>query len=165
MASNRISQVLHEEHVTALALMGRLEAFLGRHGTACPDARAAEAAGLLRGLGRALNEELPHHFGFEEAELFPRLAAAGDGALGAHLTEDHERMYPAIRELAELTADASAAGFTAEGWALFRRAAATLCRELPAHIEKEEASLGPAVEETLDVDTDARLYAEYVGNA
>ncbi|MCD6041930.1 MAG: Hemerythrin cation binding domain, partial [Burkholderiales bacterium] len=87
MEFNRhISRRLHEEHVATLALWGRLEAALaaGRHDAA-----------LLKSAAASLERELDRHFRFEEAELFPRLAEAGEGDIGELLREEHETIRAA----------------------------------------------------------------------
>ena len=78
--NRQISRRLHEEHEATLALWSRVEASLAANR---PD------AGLLKSAAAALAEELERHFAFEEQELFPRLAAAGEADIGLLLADEH----------------------------------------------------------------------------
>ena len=73
---------LHEDHEATLALWNRFEQTAG--------ARAgSELADLARSCAVALAHEISRHFAFEEEELFPRLAEAGEGDIAELLTEEH----------------------------------------------------------------------------
>jgi iron-sulfur cluster repair protein YtfE (RIC family) len=146
MEFNRhISRRLHEEHDATLALWGRVEASLaaGRHDPV-----------LLKSAASALAQELDHHFRFEEEELFPRLAAAGEGDIGELLQEEHQVIREAgrrfIRRVAE---DPSAAEVRVLGLELAER--------LVAHVQKEEMSLLPSLDDLIDETADGELSTAY----
>ena len=146
MEFNRhISRRLHEEHDATLALWGRVEASLaaGRHD-----------AVLLKSAAAALAHELDHHFGFEERELFPRLAEAGEGDIGELLQEEHEVIREAgKRFMALLAADPNDNDVKILGLELAER--------LVAHVQKEEMSLLPSLDDLVDEQADAELSASY----
>ena len=146
MEFNRhISRRLHEEHDATLALWGRVEASLaaGRHDAA-----------LLKSAAAALAHELEHHFRFEERELFPRLAAAGEGDIGELLREEHAVIREAGHWFISLV-QANPAD------AQVKRLGLELAERLVAHVQKEEMSLLPALEDLVDEDADAELSASY----
>src|SRR5687768_2324762 len=146
MEFNRhISRRLHEEHDATLALWGRVEASLaaGRLDTV-----------LLKSAAAALAHELDHHFRFEERELFPRLAEAGEGDIGELLQEEHEVIREAgKRFMALLAADPNDNDVKILGLELAER--------LVAHVQKEEMSLLPSLDDLVDEQADAELSASY----
>lgn len=164
--ANRISQALHDEHGATVALMERLEHLLSRHrrGSA-PDTTDRAVASLLADLSGWVDAEIERHFGFEENRLFPYLAAAGDRAIGAHLTDEHSAMRPLGLKLGTLAREAQAGGFDDVRWEAFRRNAQELCERMLMHVQKEEMALLPLLDESIDPATEAQLYQEYVENA
>ena len=143
--NRRISRRLHEEHDATLALWGRVEATLA--------ARKHDPV-LLRSAAAALAHELDRHFRFEEAELFPRLAAAGEGDIGELLSEEHGTIRAAgERFIALVREDPSQSEI--------RVLALELAERLVGHVQKEEMSLLPALEDLLDEETDDELDATY----
>lgn len=161
--SNRISQRLHDEHCSTIALMERLEQLIMRHrGSGLPDASQAAVAAFLADLSVGITAEVERHFTFEENQLFPRLEAAGDGAIGAHLTDEHRAMRPLGVRIASLAREAAAQGFDAARWDEFRRLGQDLCERMLTHVQKEEMALLPLLDEVMDADTEARLYQDYV---
>jgi hemerythrin-like domain-containing protein len=163
--TNRICQTLHEEHGATVALMERLEQLLTRYRrTGPPDASDHAVAQLLSALSTGVEAEVERHFAFEENHLFTYLQAAGDQAIGTHLTEEHTIMRPMGVRLAAIARTAAARGFDAAGWEEFRRLGQDLCERMLAHVQKEEMALLPIIEETMDADTEARLYQDYVEN-
>ena len=163
MFANRVSQRLHEEHRSTIALMERLEGLIARHGRArVPDARDRTVAQLLSDLSAEVESEVKRHFDFEEEKLFPYLEAAGDGAIGAHLADEHSAMRPLGLRLAALARDCAANGFDEEKWSEFRKGGQELCERMLAHVQKEEMALLMLLDETLDADTEESLYREYV---
>ena len=146
MESNRqISRRLHEEHEATLALWSRLEASLAANKT---------DAALLAAAAAALADELERHFAFEESELFPRLAAAGEADIGELLAEEHAAIRAAGREfiaLAKSNADAPR----------LRPLGLELAERLIAHVQKEEMSLLPSLDDLLDEAADAELVQAY----
>ena len=146
MEFNRhISRRLHEEHDATLALWGRVEASLaaGRHD-----------ALLLKSAAAALAQELDHHFRFEERELFPRLAAAGEGDIGELLQEEHEVIREAGRRFMDLVKDDPSQSEV-------KILGLELAERLVAHVQKEEMSLLPALEDLLDDAADGELSVAY----
>jgi hemerythrin-like domain-containing protein len=163
--ANRICRTLHDEHSATVALMERIEHLLGRYrGGNRPDANDRAVAQLLTEVSAAVEADIERHFAFEESRLFPYLEAIGEGAIGAHLTEDHRAMRPIGQRLAALARGACAAGFDAASWDEFRKIGPELCERLLAHVQKEEMALLPLLEENMDAETEAKLYGEYVGN-
>lgn len=140
-----ISRRLHEEHEATLALWSRLESSLA--------ANKSDAA-LLKSAAAALAEELDRHFAFEEDELFPRLAAAGEADIGELLAEEHAAIREAGREFIALVK-------AGPGDARLRPLGLELAERLMAHVQKEEMSLLPALDDLLDEQTDNELISTY----
>ena len=143
--NRRISRRLHEEHAATLALWGRLESVLaaGRHDAA-----------LLKSAAASLERELDRHFRFEEAELFPRLAEAGEGDIGELLREEHETIRAAgIRFIALVKEDSPSKDLRTLGLELAER--------LVSHVQKEEMALLPALDDFIDEETDHELDSAY----
>jgi DUF438 domain-containing protein len=144
--TRHISRRLHEEHQATLALWGRLEASLaaGR-----PD------PALMRSAAASLAEEIDRHFVFEEEELFPRLAAAGEGDIAGLLAEEHAAIRTAAKDFIALArADLADPRLKPRGLELAER--------LVAHVQKEEMSMLPALEDLLDERADDELTTGYV---
>jgi hemerythrin-like domain-containing protein len=145
MFVRQVCRRLHEEHEASLALCSRLEASL---------AAGRSDAALMRAAAAALAGEVERHFSFEEAELFPRLSAAGEGDLVELLQEEHL----AIRAVAErfislVKANPLDAGLKPVGLELAER--------LASHAQKEEMSLLPALDDLLDEGADHELASAY----
>jgi DUF438 domain-containing protein len=146
MEFNRhISRRLHEEHEVTLALWSRVEASLAANR---PD------AALLRSAAAALAEELDRHFAFEESELFPRLAAAGESDIGSLLADEHATIREVGREFIALVK-------AEPGNARLRPLGLELAERLVAHVQKEEMSLLPSLDDLLDDDADRELSSTY----
>ena len=141
----QVSRRLHEEHQVTLALWARLEAAL---------ASGKTDTVLMRSAAASLADEIERHFAFEESELFPRLAAAGEGDIAALLEEEHATIRAAAtRFIAGVKANALDAGLRPLGLELAER--------LVSHVQKEEMSLLPALDLLLDEETDHALSAAY----
>ena len=142
--TRQVSRRLHEEHQAPLVLWTRVEAsLLG----AKPD------AALMRSAAASLADEIERHFAFEEAQLFPRLAAAGEGDIAGLLSEEHEAIRAAGRSfIAAVKDDPSQPGLKALGLELAER--------LVSHVQKEEMSMLPALDDLLDDEADDALAAE-----
>ncbi len=163
--ANRISQALHEEHRATTALMERLEQLIARsRRSGPPDAAEPNIARLLSDLSTGVEAEVARHFDFEEEQLFPYLEAAGDAAIGAHLTEEHSILRPLGSRLATLARHAAGGGFDQSIWSEFCRLGSELCERMLVHVQKEEMALLPLLEESMDADTEMRLYEEYVAS-
>jgi hemerythrin-like domain-containing protein len=164
--SNRINQILHEEHRGTVALTERLEQLLARFGRAgMPDIAEPGIVRLLLDLSAGLETELPRHFDFEEKRLFALLEKSGEEAIAAHLTDEHRAIRPIVAELARLARSAADRGFEQATWEQFRRLGRELCERIPAHVEKEEMALLPVLEDNMDGETERRLLDEYLESA
>lgn len=140
-----ISRRLHEEHAATLALWGRVEQSL---------AAGRQDAALMREAAAALAGEIARHFEFEEEQLFPRLAAAGEGDIAGLLADEHAAIRAAAAQfLALAPADPPPAAL--------RPLAFELAERLVSHVQKEEMALLPALEDLLDEDADRELQLAY----
>jgi hemerythrin-like domain-containing protein len=166
MFNNRISQRLHDEHCATVALMERLEQLIARYRRGgMPDVGEAAVKKLLSDLSVEITSEVERHFAFEETHLFPQLEAAGDAAIGAHLTDEHRAIRPLGARIAALAREAAAQGFDAGRWEEFRRLGQELTERLLTHVQKEEMALLPLIDDAMDTATEERLYLEYVETA
>jgi hemerythrin-like domain-containing protein len=154
--NRQISRRLHEEHEATLALWGRLEQALALRGNRPP---AAQDASLLRSCAASLADEVTRHFAFEETELFPRLAAAGEGDIAGLLAEEHATIRAAARRFSELTQPGQD---LAACWPELRMLGLELAERLVGHVQKEEMSLLPSLEDLLDEQADAELAGRYL---
>ena len=141
--TRQVSRRLHEQHQATLALWSRVEASLA--------AGRADAA-LMRAAAGSLAEEIAQHFEFEERELVPRLAAAGEGDIAELLREEHATIRSAAGRFIALAGEDAGRDLRALGLELAER--------LVSHVQKEEMSLLPALEDLLDEETDAALAGE-----
>jgi hemerythrin-like domain-containing protein len=166
MFNNRISQRLHDEHCATVALMERLEQLIARYRRGgMPDVGEVAVKKLLSDLSVEITSEVERHFAFEETHLFPQLEAAGDAAIGAHLTDEHRAIRPLGAGIAALAREAAAQGFDASRWEEFRRLGQELTERLLTHVQKEEMALLPLIDDAMDTATEERLYLEYVETA
>jgi hemerythrin-like domain-containing protein len=152
----QVARTLDDEHRANLELLERLERLLARR-----DAAPGEWRALGGALQRQLSEEIGRHFGFEEQQLFPRMAEAGDGDLALLLGEEHATLRAVAAELEPL-ARALAAGTLAEAE---RNTLQRLCGEwierMVAHIQKESMALLPLLDDLLDETSDRELAFAY----
>ena len=153
----RIAQLLHEDHRETIALIEMLEDMIARAKRTTPDVGDASVRTALEKTSELVVQEIRHHFSFEEDELFTRLEAAGDVAIGAHLREEHQAILPLGERVSALAVEALRDGFTGQGWAEFRSLTGELTERLLAHIQKEEMALLPMLDELLDPETDMML--------
>jgi hemerythrin-like domain-containing protein len=153
----QVSHALDEEHRANLDLLGRVEQAFAR----APRGDAAELQRLAGALARHLQHEVERHFEFEERELFPRMAEAGDGDMAALMTEEHEAIRAVAAELRPLAEAASRGTLDAAGWDALRRGALELVERQVAHIQKETMALLPLLDDVLDEDTDRDLAFAY----
>ena len=141
-----INRRLHEEHLATLALWNKLEASLA---TGKPD------PALMRSAATALAGEIERHFAFEEAQLFARLTAGGEGDMVELLAEEHVVIRSAaLKFIALVKADPVDPKI--------RPVALELAERLASHVEKEEMSMLPALEDLLDESADEELTSQYV---
>jgi hemerythrin-like domain-containing protein len=152
--TRQVSQALDDEHRASLELVGRIERALAR--SADPELPALAAA-----LGRQLEHEIGRHFGFEESELFPRMADAGDGDLAELLTEEHESLRSVATLLQPLARAAASGTLAGADRAAFQRLTLEWVERLVAHIQKETMALLPLVDDLLDEEADRTLAFAY----
>lgn len=163
--NNRISQALHDEHGSTVALMERLEQLIARHRRGGPPAVSDPVVSrLLSDLSAGVEGEVARHFAFEENHLFTYLREVGDVAIGEHLTSEHVAMRPLGMRIAEIAGSSVARGFEPAEWTEFCTLGQQLADQMLAHVQKEEMALLPLLEETMDAETEARLYLDYVEN-
>ena len=154
--NRHISRRLHEEHETTLALWGRLEQTLATRGAKPP---TEEDLRLVRDCAAQIADEVTRHFAFEETDLFPLLAASGEGDIAALLAGEHAAIRDAARRFGEL---ARPGGEGEAHWPELRALALELAERLVSHVQKEEMSLLPSLEDLLDEETDQALAGSYV---
>lgn len=156
----QVSRMLDEEHRANLELLGRVE-----HALARPSPGGHDLAGLAQTLARHLEHELTRHFDFEERELFPRMDEAGDGEIGALLTEEHEAIREVAAELLPLAQLAGAGAIDDASLERLKRTALEIVERLVAHIQKETMALLPLLDDLLDEDVDRELATAYATTA
>ncbi|MCA0239593.1 MAG: hemerythrin domain-containing protein [Proteobacteria bacterium] len=154
----QVSRLLDDEHRSSIALLDRVG-----HALAGGDLGALQA--LAAPLQRQLAHEIGHHFGFEEAELFPRMADAGDAELAQLLTEEHDTLRAVAAELQPLAALLVAGTLGAAQRAALQRLAGELVERQVAHIQKETMALLPLLDDLLDDETDRQLAFTYTADA
>jgi hemerythrin-like domain-containing protein len=152
--ARQVSQALHAEHLATLELLGRVE-------RAALRAADAELPSLAAALVRQIEHEIGRHFGFEEDDLFPRMADAGDADLAALLAEEHESIRAVAAELLPLARSAARGELAAADQAAFRRLALELVERMVAHIQKETMGLLPLLDDLLDDAADRELAFAY----
>jgi len=159
----QVSRLLDEEHRANLELLGRVEQRLAKlsRGTVPDD---AELTTLLGRLAVHLQRDVGRHFDFEEHELFPRLAASGDGDITLLLHEEHDAMRELAGELLPLAKAAGQGTLDAGGWQALRRAALEMVERQVAHIQKEGLALLPMLDELLDDESDQQLALSYAAS-
>lgn len=155
-----INRRLHEEHQATLTLWTRLEGAVAGRG----DLGSPQTAALLRDCGAALAEEISRHFDFEEQELFPRLADAGEGDIAELLAEEHAAIRDAAARFSPLEAGLRAGALAPEQVQALRAVALELAERLVSHVQKEEMSLLPGLEDLIDEEADAALALAYATN-
>jgi hemerythrin-like domain-containing protein len=147
------NQALDAEHRGTLDLFGRLERAFTR-----PDAaRDPGFARLAASLVRHLELDVPHHFDFEEQDLFPLLVDAGDGDLATLLAEEHVTILAVVADVLPLARAAAQGTQDDGGFAALKRATLELADRLTDHIDKETKALLPALDHVLDEETDRTL--------
>lgn len=159
-----ITRRLHEEHAATLTLWSRLEQQLAARGAQWPPAEGDEITARLRECAGMLAQEVSRHFAFEEAQLFPRLEASGEGDIARLLAEEHGVIREAAEQFTALHARGARGELDAAGWRTLKTLALELVERLVSHVQKEEMSLLPALEDLIDEDSDRELITEYSMN-
>jgi iron-sulfur cluster repair protein YtfE (RIC family) len=153
----QVSRALDDEHRASLALLNRVvSAFV--HGGKAHDDGLAQLAGTF---ARHVERDVRRHFDFEERELFPLLAAAGDGDITVLLAEEHIALRAAAAEVLPLALAAEAGTLDVAGWKALQAGSLEMVERLVAHIQKETRALVPTLEDLLDDDTDRALAFAY----
>lgn len=153
----QIARRLHEEHLASLGLLARFEAAIAR--PKAPAAGDRAWADLARATCAAFAEDVERHFAFEEAELFPRLAEAGEPGIGMLLSEEHETIRACGAALGTLLR--GSLDDAAPGWSTLRTTGLEYVERMQGHIQKEEMGLLPMIEDLVDAETDASLALAY----
>jgi hemerythrin-like domain-containing protein len=153
------SRKLDQEHRDSLAMLDRF----GRTVAGVPPGSVPDEgfASIAKTVARAVAGEVGHHFRFEEEQLFPRLAGAGEGDLVDLLLEEHRTINRTAADLLPLLFSASTGRLDAARFAQLRPLALEFAERLEAHIHKETAALLPAVDAVLDDDTDREIALAY----
>ena len=156
----QVSQALDNEHRANIDLLGRVELAFARSSRAGM-AHDADLGKLAGALVRQIEQDIGRHFDFEERELFPRLAAAGEGDIAALLVEEHEAIRAVAAEVLPLARAAATATLDAADWDVLKRGTFELVERQIAHIQKETMALLPMLEDLLDEDSDRELAFAY----
>jgi hemerythrin-like domain-containing protein len=154
---------LHEDHLTTLQLLDRLEAALTPKSAQQPPETGDNAVrNLLTDVASILRSEVTSHFAFEEENLFPRFAEELDEFVPGMLMGEHEIIRPLANQLIDLARAGLEQGFDAETWTKFRETGLELVEREVFHIQKEEMGFLPGLEEFLDEEESARLNMAYL---
>jgi hemerythrin-like domain-containing protein len=154
----QVSQALDTEHRTNLDLLGRVEQAFARRGGAAADPDFARLAGAF---ARHIEQDIGRHFDFEEGELFPRLAEAGEGDIAELLREEHDAIRAVAEELLPLARAAAAGTLDNAGFEALKRGSLEMVERQVAHIQKETMALLPMLDGLLDEETDRALSFAY----
>jgi len=156
----QVSNAIDDEHRANLDLLGRVEVSFARasRAGAVRDADLAQLAGTF---ARHVEHDVGRHFDFEERELFPRLADAGEGDIAGLLAEEHEAIRTVAGEVLPLARAAAAGELDDAGWDALKRGTLEMVERQVAHIQKETMALLPMLEDLLDEDTDRELAFAY----
>ena len=162
--SRRTAQMLHEDHQATIKVIEALDQMIARARKTAPKMDDPLVQATLTTAASAIEQEVSAHFAFEEDELFTRLEEMGDGAIGAHLRDEHAAILPLGQEVARRATQALETGFSGAEWAEFRTFAGELIERMFAHIQKEEMALLPMLDDLLDSETDMELATAYAAN-
>ena len=158
--ARQVSQALHDEHRSNLELLGRVEQALARGPSrGGPDADFVRLAGAF---ARHVEQDIGRHFDFEEGELFPRLAEAGEGDIAELLKEEHDAIRAVAAEVLPLARAAAEGTLDNASFDALRRASLEMVERQVAHIQKETMALLPMLDDLLDEDTDRELAFAYL---
>ncbi len=161
--ARQVSHTLDIEHRSSLELLGRVEAAfarLSRKG----GARDANFMTLAAGFARLIEQDITRHFDFEERELFPRMAQAGEGDIAELLKEEHDAIRAVATEILPLVHAAAAATLDDAGFDALKRGALEMVERQVAHIQKETMALLPLLDDLLDDNTDRELAFAYASS-
>jgi hemerythrin-like domain-containing protein len=156
--ARQVSHVLDTEHRGNLELLGRIEQALARPQRAAAD---PDFARLAAAFARMVEQDIGRHFDFEEQQLFPRMADAGEGDIAGLLQEEHDSIREVAAEVLPLARAAAAGTLDGPGFEALRRCALELVERQVAHIQKETMALLPLLDDLLDDELDRSLAFEY----
>ncbi|MEO5336563.1 MAG: hemerythrin domain-containing protein [Magnetospirillum sp. WYHS-4] len=157
-----ILQTLHEEHMSVLALLERLETYLGKRDAGSPpSAGDGETAALLGDLVASMEGEISHHYSFEEQHLFPRFMELAGPGIPMMLKDEHDSIRPVAKRLADLGRAAQAGAFDAATWKEFHELGLEMVEREVFHVQKEEMGFLPALDQMLPPDAGPALADAY----
>ncbi len=159
MFENPVARQLHDDHMAVRAVLERLSSALtGTRPDTVPDF-SLELRSALGEIATVIESEIREHFRLEEEDVFPRLAEAGEGAIGTLLEEEHVTLLELCDDVVELVGRSRESELSGDEWGKLWRAATALIENLLSHIDKEEAGLVPQVEDLLDAEECAEIIA------
>ena len=158
--ARQVSHTLDTEHRGNLELLGRVEQALARAPRAGAG-RETEFARLCGAFVRLIEQDIDRHFDFEERELFPRMAQAGEGDIAELLKEEHDAIRAVAAEILPLVRTAAAGTLDDRGFDALKRGALEMVERQVAHIQKETMALLPLLDDLLDDDLDRELAFAY----
>jgi hemerythrin-like domain-containing protein len=158
--TRQVSHALDDEHRSNLELLARIEQAFSRV-PRTGASRVGELQRLSRSLAQHLEAELGRHFDFEERELFPRMAEAGDGDMAALLAEEHAAIREVAAEVLPLARAAGEGTLPDAQWEALRRGVLEIVERQVAHIQKETMALLPLLDDLLDDESDRELAFAY----
>jgi len=159
--TRQVSHLLDTEHRGNLELLGRVERALARPQRAAAD---PEFFHLAAAFARMVEQDIGRHFDFEEQQLFPRMAEAGEGDIAGLLREEHDSIREVAAEVLPLARAAATGTLDGAGFEALRRGALELVERQVAHIQKETMALLPLLDDLLDDGLDRTLAFEYAAD-
>ena len=157
---SQVSHTLDTEHRSNLDLLGRVEQAFAR-APRTGAARDPDFIKLAAAFGRLIEQDIGRHFDFEERELFPRMAEAGEGDIAELLKEEHDAIRAVAAEILPLARAATAGTLDASGYDALKRGALEMVERQVAHIQKETMALLPLLDDLLDEELDRELSFAY----
>jgi len=158
--TTQTGRMLDEEHRRNLDLLERMERAIAGAPEATPELRK-----LLGEFARSMEVDIARHFEFEEQQLFPRLAEAGDGAISELMREEHDAIREVAQELLPLAQEVVQGAVDEEAWDRLRLGTLELIERQVSHIQKETMAMLPLLDDLLDPETDGELALEYAATA
>ena len=160
---HQVSHTLDTEHRSNLDLLGRVEQAFARAPRAGAS-RDPDFTKLASAFVRFIEQDIGRHFDFEERELFPRMAEAGEGDIAELLKEEHDAIRAVAAEILPLARAAAAGTLDDSGFDVLKRGALEMVERQVAHIQKETMALLPSLDDLLDEDMDRELALAYASS-
>jgi hemerythrin-like domain-containing protein len=160
MHNTQTGRMLDDEHRRNQDLLERMERAIAVAPGATPELRK-----LLDEFARTMEVDIGRHFDFEEQQLFPRLADAGDGAIAALMQEEHDAIREVAAELLPLAREVAQGVVDEEAWDRLRLGTLELIERQVSHIQKETMAVLPLLEDLLAPEVDGELALEYAATA